>query len=241
MRYIFGIITLLAGVLGLFFVTTDFAKNTRNHIKRPDNYLRHTIPATLNEMSSKDLPLGNTEELARASERILSVTEWLNREYTLSNGKTFQLYISYWAPNKTNVRNASTHTPDRCWVENGWINIENKKKHDYLLLPNIDAIMPAYYREYEFKVGFNTFHRNVLFWFVVDGERYEYGKDALISNPISYLKYVFTDALKGSGEIFFIRIDSSTPIEEISKDRDFQSLVKILGNMVLYTNQKTAI
>ena len=31
--------------------------------------------------------------------RPIIVTEWLNREYTLPDGKTFQLYISYWAPN----------------------------------------------------------------------------------------------------------------------------------------------
>lgn len=238
MKYFLGIITLIAGILGVFFVSVKFERNTRDFEKKPDGYLKLTIPAEIGQTKSKDLPLGNTEEVVRASERLLSVTEWLNREYTLPDGKTFQLYISYWAPNKLDVRYASLHTPDRCWVENGWTNLHDKKKHDYFLSAKNGKLFPAYYREYDFKTEFSTYHRNVWFWFIVDGKRYEYGQDALISNPISYLGHAFSDALAGSPEQFFVRIDSEYPLENFINNKDFLELLDKLGTMVLYPKNK---
>ncbi len=238
MKYLVCTISLLAGALGLFFVFSKFERNTRDFVQKPENYLKLTVPAAIGSMTSKDLPLGNTEEVVRASERLLSVTEWLNREYKFADGKTFQLYISYWAPNKLDVRYASLHTPDRCWVENGWKNLHDRKKHDYMLKVGNRELFPAYYREYSFKNEYVSLKRNVWFWFVVDGKRYEYGNDALISNPVSYLKHAFTDALIGSPEQFFVRIDSEMPLEELPKRKEFTELLDKLGAMVLYPKTK---
>lgn len=234
MKYAVSILLLITGILGVFFTTFKFERKTNDAQKRQENFLKLAVPETIGAMTSKDVPLGNTEEVSRASERILELSDWLYREYTLPNGGKFQIYIAYWEPNKLDVRYTSSHSPDRCWVKNGWKNIDDKKRHDYPLHAKKGDLMPAYYREYTFKSDFASVKRNVWFWLIVDGKRYDFGSDAITANPISYIKHSFSDALKGAPEQFFVRIDSDDPLENLLKDADFKTLLDILGDITLY-------
>src|SRR5690606_8770484 len=59
------------------------------------------------------------EEMQNRVEEILNYTEALFREY--SRGDTeFSVYIGYWEPRRMPVRLVQAHTPDICWVRNGW-------------------------------------------------------------------------------------------------------------------------
>ena len=60
----------------------------------------------------------------------------------------------------------------------------------------------------------------------------------MISNPISYLGHAFSDALAGSPEQFFVRIDSEYPLENFINNKDFLELLDKLGTMVLYPKNK---
>jgi len=199
------------------------------------------IPMKIGGMSGVDKPLGQTEEVIRASESILHVSDFLNREYTLGDGKTFTLYISYWEPFKEDVIKASTHTPDRCWVKAGWKNDESKKLFADAVAVDGKKFKPAYYREYSIKGMNGEYRRKVWFWFVVDGERYDYNAtDNYSPNIYNYVKNIIVGALQGSPEQFFVRIDSESSPHSLMADPDFRALLKKLGTLILYEAPKTA-
>lgn len=196
-------------------------------------FLAKEIPARIGSLTSEEKPLGNTEELARASEKILMVTDFLNRDYTLADGRTFSLYISYWVKNKMRITDAASHTPDRCWVKNGWKNNVEFSKIDSSLTAGGARLMPAYSRVYTIGNEVSAERRNVLYWFVADGRHYDFGKEksSHIPNPIVWLKGAI---LVGSPEMYFIRIDSRHDLAGILADADVQKLLESLGRLAIY-------
>ena len=198
-------------------------------------FLAKAIPARIGSLTSVEKPLGNTEELVRASEKILMVSDFLNREYTLADGRKFSLYISYWVKNKMRITDAASHTPDRCWVKNGWKNNAEFSKINSSLSAGGRKLMPAYSRAYTISVGdfAPEQKRSVLYWFVADGKHYDFGKDKIshIPNPIVWLKSAI---LVGSPHKYFIRIDSSGDLAAILEDPDVQKLLVSLGKLAIY-------
>lgn len=198
-----------------------------------DGFLASKIPLRIGGMAGVDKPLGNTEEVIRASEKVLNVSDFLNREYTTASGIKFTLYISYWSKNKERITNASSHTPDRCWVKNGWKNRSGKAKVVDSLAAGGKKLMPAYYREYSIETGFGEERRNVYYWFVADGKHYDFGKNksSYIPNPWVWLK---SGLFIGSPEMYFIRLDSSSDMSLILEDGDAQKLLEYLGGLAIY-------
>lgn len=235
MRLFFGILCFCLSALGLFFIAFPSGNTLEKKCEKIE-ILKDAVPSTIGGMKSKDLPLGNTESVSKAAVDILNVSDWMNREYTTKDGKTFTLYISYWLPNAEETFNASVHTPDRCWVMNGWKNLDEKKRSDDILETNGKKLFPAYYRELTFLIGENGItKRNVWFWFIVDGKRYNYiTSDTFTPNPYLYIKNVISRLKKFYPEKYFIRIDSSYPLEDFLKDDDFNSLLSKLGDLVLF-------
>ena len=198
--------------------------------------LEKLVPAEIASMTSENKPLGNTEEVVRASEKILNVTDFLNREYTTADGVKFTLYISYWAENKTRVVLAATHTPDRCWVKNGWKSLPDCAKSDVVVSTGGRSLMPAYLRRYEIKTDAQTIERDVAFWFIVDGKSYDYGSENLyVPNPITWLK---STLFASSPEMYFVRIDSSEDISKILGRADVKALLEKLGDLTLFERPK---
>lgn len=236
MKNFLGILSLCIAAFGIVCMYIPFDRIQRKFEKKPENHLQAAIPANIGEMVSKDMPLGDTEEVIRATESILLVNEFLNREYKFPDGKTFSLYISYWEPNKEDLMKASEHTPDRCWVKNGWKNLDDKKRFDDILETDGKKLKPAYYRELTFKHVSGTFKRNVWFWFIADGERYTYfnSNDTYSVSPLAYIFNGFKDALKGSPEQYFVRIDSEYPLEDFYENKDFKKLLSHLGELILF-------
>ena len=195
--------------------------------------LEKTIPIKIGKMQGKELPLGNTEEVIRASEKILFVSDFLNREYTTADNKKFTLYISYWVKNKMRITDSATHTPDRCWVKNGWTNHSEHAKIDTSLSVNGKKLKPAYSRVFSIKAQTHTEKRNVLYWFIADKKHYNFGKEksSHIPNPFVWLKGAL---FVGSPEMYFVRIDSTHNIKELFKDKDFQKLLNYVGEIAIY-------
>ncbi len=231
---ILSYICLFAMLVGAFF---SFVKNPflkRDVVEHPEGYLEKCIPAEIGKMSGVDKPLGETEEVVRASEKILSVSQFLHREYTLSNGISFTLYISYWGKNKQTIHQASTHTPDRCWVKNGWTNDMSKLAEKVSLRALSESLRPASYREYTIEAD-SSQRRYVYFWFVVDGKVYDFKMSQnYMSNPFLLIKNAVSNAMKGSPEMFFVRIDSAFKFEHFKDNPDFKALLEKLGNMILF-------
>ena len=191
------------------------------------------IPARIGALTSVEKPLGNTEEVMRASEKILMVSDYLNREYTLADGRKFSLYISYWVKNKMRITDAASHTPDRCWVKNGWENVAEAAKINASLEAGGRRLMPAYERVYRIGNNISVEKRNVLYWFVVNGSHYDFGKEksSHIPNPFVWLKGAI---FVGAPEMYFIRIDSASDLPGVLKDPDAQKLLDYLGKLAIY-------
>ena len=72
----------------------------------------------------------------------------------------------------------------------------------------------------------------------VDGKPYEYGKSDNFAPTFSnWLKGVFSAAVEGMPEQYFIRVDSSVPLEELKSDAGFAEVMKSLGKLALEKKQ----
>ncbi len=235
MKNIIAFIVLAVSLAGLYFAANPRPLLERQAQASSSDKLKRAVSASIGSMTSVDKPLGDTEEVKRASEKILMVTEFLHREYTLGNGMKFTLYISYWEPGREDVYKASTHTPDRCWVKSGWKNLDEKKRSGDVLSVGGRQLMPAYYREYTINAGLNNYKRNVWFWFIVDGKRYDYKTSDNYNPSIAvYLKNLISSVTAEAPEMFFIRIDSDSSLESLRRDPDFQKLLSELGELILF-------
>ena len=76
----------------------------------------HELPG----WSATQRTVADTEEMTRA------VAELLNYDaggfVTYTNGdREISIYAAYWIPGKMSPRLVATHTPDVCWIGNGWV------------------------------------------------------------------------------------------------------------------------
>ena len=221
----------------VFFVKTPHSDSVTVPTQL-EGRLKTAIPYEIDGWTSKDSGLGDTEEVQRAAEKVLNVTDYVNRTYS-KNGADFTVYIAYWKPDTMEIHRASSHSPDRCWVRNGWKNDDSKKKQHEVLNVAGKNLMPAYYREYTVENMEKIYRRYVWFWFVVDGKRYDYKtSDNYAPNPIMYVKNMVEDALQGSPEMYFVRIDSDIPLAELFKAREFKSALEKLGELILFEKKQ---
>lgn len=232
------ILIALVASCGLFSYIQFRAPSTQQ--AKTSGHISKTIPQNPKGWTSEELPLGNTPELERATRKTLLANEYFNREYK-SKDKSFVVYIAYWKKGQEGTANASSHTPDRCWVQNGWENHKDMMKYAYEMpIVRGQKLMPAYYRflTFETKSG-EKISRNVMFWHVTEGKRYDYGKGSTrVRNPLDYLKNAFIASFIGSPEQYFIRIDTSDNCDELLKDEGFQEVLSALGKMALAEDSK---
>ncbi len=232
-----AVITMLAG-FGFSMYSNEKLKE-KEVFTHSAGHLKEVFPVKIGDMTSVDKPLGNTEEVAHAASDILDVSEYLHREYTLPDGRSFVVYISYWNPGKSDIRSASRHTPDRCWVSNGWKIDQSSRNNNDSISAMGGPLMDAYYRFYEYSMDFGRkYRRSVWFWHIVNGERYDYRtKDNYTANPFVYLNNMINQALYGSPEQYFIRVDSAEDLHGFLDNKDFQKFLDILGKLVLYRKE----
>ena len=77
-----------------------------------------TLPKAVAGWTAIDEPLGPTEFLQTAVEKNLNYDDMVNRVYRRGE-RSFGLYVAYWSPGRMPVQKVASHTPDRCWSENG--------------------------------------------------------------------------------------------------------------------------
>jgi hypothetical protein len=64
-------------------------------------------------------PLAESEEMQRNVEKTLNFDEAVFSDYT-DGSRRVAIYLAYWRPDKMPHRLVAKHTPDVCWVQNGW-------------------------------------------------------------------------------------------------------------------------
>jgi len=191
-------------------------------------HLGRFIPNALTGWRVRDVPIGPNEFLEEQVGKILNFDEVAYREYS-KGGVTFGVYAAYWGPGRMPTRLVASHTPDRCWTENGWTCLEMRFKEAHSV--GGVALQPAEWRKFRSPAGDNT---NVLFWHLVDGRIYDFGsRFTAIPDPLLWWKDAIRQAFRGSSEQYFVRVTSNVPFAEIWDDTGFAQVMRDLADLGL--------
>ncbi len=214
---------------GLKFKNTEFPPG------KPEGYVAEILPKSMGDWTSVDQPLGDTEEVIRSSQKTLNLSDFLFRKYTNKKGKEFDVYIAYWAPGVGSIRSVSGHTPDICWVKNGWTQLKDKINNNFTFNKENVNLIEGDYRELVFETSTGeSVKRNVLFWCIVGDKRYMYSAAGHnMPNPITWILNNFMYNATSTHESYFIRISSSEEFEDLIKDASFVALLDELSNILL--------
>lgn len=192
-------------------------------------HLAGSITATIPGWLGRDVPLSANEFLESEIEKTLNYDEVVNREYTRGD-ENFGIYAAYWGAGKMPTRFVASHTPDRCWTENGMRCLEMKFRH--VAAFEGQPLQPAEWRRFESVHGQKPVY--VLYWHLVEGRIYDYGnRFNAVPSPRLWLKDAVQQMLLGSREQYFIRLTSSTPLEDIWNDPGFAEVLRGLKHLGL--------
>jgi len=220
---IFIPLIVLAAAVGVQFATV-FRDVPRPRPAHLNQYVAHSLEG----WRSREVPLGPNEFLEGQVSKILNFDEAVHREYT-RGAVTFAVYVAYWGPGRMPTRLVASHTPDRCWTENGWTCLEMrfKEAHSVESIP----LQPAEWRLFRSPAGDNV---NVLFWHLVDGRIYDFGsRFTAIPDPVRWWKDAIRQAFRGSREQYFVRVTSNVPFTEIWDDPAFERVMHGLAELGL--------
>jgi hypothetical protein len=214
---------LLAG-LGIQVVKTPVVYGTASR----SGLLATKLPATLAGWNVKDEPIGNTEALKLRAEELLNYDDFVYRRYSLG-GREFAVYAAHWRPGRMPTRLVTLHTPDRCWIENGWT-CDTAQFNEPLQLSNT-TFPPAQRRE--FFPPQQTAKTHVSFWLTENGEPYDLGNRLnTIPSPLRWLGQVVRESFEHSGELLFVRVTSSRPLEEFAGDPGFDQVMAAVAELL---------
>ena len=190
-----------------------------------EGQLSYIVPEELNGWKIIDQDMAESPE---SSERI---SDFLNFDDALfrifKKGDTFiGLYIAYWLPGKASYRWAGAHTPDTCWVQNGWTRLD--RKYCIPFQNEETPFQPAEFGVYE-KDGSA---QNVYFWHLVGGEAFGYEQEGghnIFAALLDIKKY----GLNLRNEQFFIRLSSNKKVDELKKLEGFKQILDSLSEIGL--------
>ena len=183
--------------------------------------LEAMIPREVPGWRGEELPLAQTEELkGRVLDR-LDLTDYISRSYR--KGDTFViLYIAYWEPLQMPVRQVGSHTPEVCWVLNGWecTGIERD-----VFLPFGDTVLKSAEKRV-LEVPEQRQKQYVAYWHLIDGKVFKAKNKVGMWDRWNLLTDHFRFGLNQKPEQYFVRISSNVPLDEVWEDRGFRALLK---------------
>ncbi len=182
--------------------------------------LTDIVPSTLTGWKIKDM------DMAESPESSARITDFLNFDDALfrvfEKGDTFiGLNIAYWTPGKASYRWAGAHTPDTCWVQNGWTRTD--REYSIPFEHGEAQFQPAEFGVYEK----NGSAQNVYFWHLVGGQAFGYAQQGG-HNILGALIDIKHHGLNLRQEQFFIRLSSNKPLEELRKMASFSKILDSL-------------
>jgi hypothetical protein len=80
-----------------------------------DRYLPKSVPGWSIEVK----PIADSPEMTKIAEGLLRYDAATLRIYR-KNNLEIGIFIAFWLPGKIHPQNIDAHTPDVCWVANGW-------------------------------------------------------------------------------------------------------------------------
>lgn len=188
------------------------------------------LPRAVEGWNISDMPLGSTEAINAATLKTLNLDDYVYRRFE-RGGSSFTVYAAYWAPGRMPTRLVASHTPDRCWTENGMRCTEMRFRDIYLI--GGKQMLPGEYRAFVPPKGGATTY--VIYWHTVAGELYDYGgRFNAIPAPWLWWKDTLAQAAYGSREQLFVRVSSETPLGSLWQDPAFQVVMAKIANIGLW-------
>ncbi|MFT3828381.1 MAG: exosortase-associated EpsI family protein [Opitutaceae bacterium] len=187
------------------------------------------VPASVRGWRVRNLPLGQTESVRDAVVKTLNYDEVVYREYARP-AVAFGVYVAYWGAGKMPTRLVASHTPDRCWTENGWTCGEMRFRQQLSVRDR--PLQPAEWRQFQPPNGGPPVY--VLYWHLVDGRVLDQGgRFNAVPHPLHWWKDAVQQAFRGSREQYFIRVTSTAPFERIWNDPGFVEVLRGLQTLGL--------
>lgn len=178
--------------------------------------------------TSEDLPLADSPEMQERTEQILNFEQAVYRVYKQGD-REIGVYVAYWKPKQMPVRLVEAHTPDICWVRNGWH--QREAEEGVALSADGTPLHPAEYRAYNRQEGGNLTY--VYYWHTV-GDTIYVNRTVGEWDRLDPIKTVFRYGLDQMQEQFFVRISSNKPFGEIFQtDPGMRELMKELADITL--------
>jgi hypothetical protein len=224
-------VAVLALVILTLAVIVQFVRQPKQFLEaNKSGRLDTLLPREVSDWRSNDEPLGSNEALQGQVRDVLRYDDYVYRRFR-SNGREFSVYIAHWLPGKMPTRLVAEHTPDRCWVENGWNRREHMSRRTY----SIDGadLKPGEWRIFAPPDGEGV--RHVLFWLLVGSESYDYRKHSkFTTHALAWWRSVLQEATRGRSEQFFIRVVSREPFDQLWRDPGFRSVMTQVASLGLY-------
>jgi hypothetical protein len=196
-------------------------------------HLARALPTDLPGWTARELPLGPNEFLSGEVEKVLNFDDVVYREFRRGD-ESFEVYVAYWGAGKMPTRMVASHTPDRCWTENGWQCVAMRFKQPETL--DNSPLQPAEWREFVPPTGGRPIY--VMYWHLVEGHLYDYGsRFNAVPDPVLWWKDAVQQAFLGSREQYFIRINSDEPLEDLWNDPGFTDVLRSLAGLGLSQSQ----
>lgn len=198
-------------------------------------HLAGIFPAKLGAVPARDLELGSTENTRVMVERTLRYDDVLYREYRVGEA-TVTVYAAYWGPARMPTQLVASHTPDRCWVENGWAC--EQSRHDVTVGITGDSFLPAEWRLFKAPVGPKL---HVVFWHLVGDQVYDYGERLnRVPSVWRWWRDAASQIFKAPPEQYFIRVTSDIPFEKLQGDPGWEGLLDALARLGLERKEQGA-
>jgi hypothetical protein len=218
-------LVLLAGAVLQIF-------NRSHDVARPVSRVRiaDVIPKASNNWTVSDELLGPTEASSQSALKTLNLDDYVYRRFQ-RGGTWFTIYAAYWAPGRMPTRLVASHTPDRCWTENGMRCVEMNFRQAHEL--NGKPLFRAEERAFTGAAGGEKTY--VAYWHLVEGRLYDYGgRFNAIPHPWLWWKDTVAQAMYGSREQVFVRVASNISIGDLWRDADFDAVMSTVAGMGLY-------
>ena len=202
----------------------------------PRTRLVDALPKTVGGWDVGEESLGSTEAVNAATLKVLNLDDFVYRRFS-KGSQSFTVYAAYWAAGRMPTRLVASHTPDRCWTENGMRCVDMRFRENYVLRER--PLLPAEFRV--FKASEQGAPIHVAYWHTVEGKVYDYGaRFNAVPHPWLWWKDTMAQAAYGSREQLFVRVASTTPLETWWKDSDFQAVMTKVADLGLWEKRADA-
>lgn len=188
------------------------------------------LPTEINGWSYADFDLATSDESSDRISSFLNFDDSLYRVYKKENIHV-GVYIAYWTPGKVSYRWAGAHTPDTCWVVNGWTRLDREYSIPFQV--NEIKLKNAEFGIYKKDRSIE----NVYFWHLVGGEPFGYAQKE-IPNIFGALIDIQKYGLNLRQEQFFIRISSNENLETLQSTEGFDSIISGLSQLSLLSAEQ---